>query len=44
MPIVVSLLLLAAALWVILSRQYTPNDRHLEYGTIVTVIGFWLHA
>ena len=44
MPIVVSLVLLVAALWVILSRRYTPNDRHWGYGTIGTVIGFWLHT
>ena len=42
MRILVSLFLLAAVLWVILSRRYGPTDRHWSYGVIGTVVGFWL--
>jgi len=44
MPVVVSLVLLIAALWVILSKRYTPTDRHWAYGSVGTIVGFWLHT
>lgn len=44
MPIIVSLVLLIAALWVILARRYTPTDRHWAYGAVGTIVGFWLHS
>jgi hypothetical protein len=39
----VSLILLSASLFVILSKSYTPQDRHWAYATIGTILGFWLH-
>lgn len=42
--IAISLILLAAALWVVLSQRYQPTDRHWAYGIIGTVVGFWLHS
>ena len=44
MPIIISLVLLSAALWVILSRSYQPTDRHWAYGAIGTIVGFWLRS
>lgn len=44
MPTLISVVLLAAALWVILSQRYTPTDRHWAYGALGTVVGFWLHG
>jgi hypothetical protein len=44
MPGIVTLVLLAAALWVILSRRYSTTDRHWAYGAIGLIAGFWLHA
>lgn len=38
----ISVVLLAAALWVILSQRYQATDKHWAYGTIGTLIGFWL--
>ena len=38
----ISLVLLLAALWVILSKRYVPTDRHWAYGTIGTIVGYWL--
>lgn len=39
---VISLIVLSAALYVILSKKYTPKDKHWAYATIGTVLGFWL--
>ena len=44
MPILVSAVLLIAALWVILAQKYTPTDRHWAYGAVGTVVGYWLHS
>jgi hypothetical protein len=44
MQVLISLIILGAALWVILSRKYQPTDRHWAYGLVGTVIGFWLHS
>jgi hypothetical protein len=38
----ISGVLLFAAVWRILSKRYTPTDRHWAYGTIGTLVGFWL--
>ena len=40
MQVTVSLVLLAASLFVILSRRYTPQDKHWAYATIGTLLGF----
>jgi hypothetical protein len=42
MQVVLSLVLAGASLFVILSHQYDPNDKHWAYGTVGTVLGFWL--
>lgn len=42
MQICISALVLGAGLWVILSRQYQPTEKHWAYGAIGTIIGFWL--
>jgi hypothetical protein len=38
----ISALLLAASLFVVLSKRYRPEERHWAYGTLGTLIGFWL--
>jgi hypothetical protein len=34
--------LLSGALFVVLSKLYTPTDKHWAYGTIGTLMGYWL--
>lgn len=41
-PAVISLIVLAAALWVILSQRYTAKVEHWAYGIVGMVLGFWL--
>jgi uncharacterized membrane protein SirB2 len=43
MPVLVSIVLLISALFVILSKKYAPADRHWAYGSIGTIVGYWLH-
>jgi len=40
--ILVSSVVLAASLYVILSKRYTPQDKHWAYATVGTILGFWL--
>lgn len=42
MQVIVSMVLLAAGLFVVLSTTYTPQAQHWGYGTIGSVLGFWL--
>jgi hypothetical protein len=42
MQVGVSLILLPATLFVILSSRYQPKDKHWAYSTLGMVIGFWL--
>ena len=42
MRLVVSVVLLSAGLFVILSESYDPNSKHWAYATVGTVLGFWL--
>jgi hypothetical protein len=42
MQIVISLALLAATLFVILSKSYPAKDKHWAYSTLGMVVGFWL--
>ncbi|HEX4156935.1 MAG TPA: hypothetical protein VHY79_00540 [Rhizomicrobium sp.] len=42
MPVVITVVLLVAALYMILARNYSPQDRHWAYGTLGTLVGFWL--
>jgi hypothetical protein len=38
----VSIVILAASLYMILSADFSPQDKHWAFGTVGTVIGFWL--
>jgi hypothetical protein len=40
--IIISVVLLIASLFVVLSPKYGPKDKHWAYGTIGTLVGFWL--
>lgn len=42
--VVISLIVLAPALWVILSKRYSPREKHWAYATIGTIVGFWLRV
>ena len=42
--LVISAVLLAAALFVILTKKYPPQDKHWAYGALGTIVGFWLKA
>jgi hypothetical protein len=42
MQIVISLIVLGAGLWVILSGHYTPDSERWASGAIGTVMGYWL--
>ena len=43
MQALVSIILLVASLFVILAKKtYTAQDRHWAYGTVGTLVGFWL--
>jgi hypothetical protein len=44
MQIVVSVLVLAAGLWVMLSGRYDADVEKWAAGAIGTVVGFWLKA
>jgi hypothetical protein len=42
MQVMVSLCLLGASLFVILAADYDPNIKHWAFGTVGTILGFWL--
>ena len=42
--LLVTVLLLAAALFVILSKRYDAKDKHWVYTTVGIIIGFWLKS
>jgi len=42
MQILLSLTLVSAGLFMILSGHYDPNSQHWAFATIGTVVGFWL--
>ena len=42
MQIAVSIVMLAAGLWVMLSGHYGAEARHWASGAIGTVVGYWL--
>jgi len=42
--LVISAVLLIAALFVILAKRYPAQDKHWAYGALGTVVGFWLKA
>jgi hypothetical protein len=39
---IVSLVILISSLYMVLSERFTPQDKHWAFGTIGTLIGFWL--
>jgi hypothetical protein len=42
MQVIISLALLAAGLFMVLSATSTPQAQHWGYGTLGSVLGFWL--
>ena len=42
--IVISLIVLAAALYAILSQRYTPDVQKWAFGTVGLILGYWLPA
>jgi hypothetical protein len=40
--LVISAVLLVAALFVILTKRYPAQDKHWAYGALGTIVGFWL--
>jgi|HubBroStandDraft_6_1064221.scaffolds.fasta_scaffold330555_2 hypothetical protein len=44
MQILLSLSLVGASLFIVLSAKYTLQDRHWAFGTLGTVLGFWLRG
>ncbi len=42
MQVAVSIILLCAALIIVLVPAYAPNDKHWAYGSLGTILGFWL--
>lgn len=42
--VMVSFIVLLAALWVILSKWYPPEVEHWAYAMVGTVVGFWLRG
>jgi hypothetical protein len=42
--LVITAVLLVAALFVILTKRYPAQDKHWAYGALGTVVGFWLKA
>jgi hypothetical protein len=41
MQVNISIILLLASLYVILSSKYGPRDKHWAYGIVGTLIGYW---
>ena len=41
-PLVVSLVVLSAALYIILSRKYASDSENWAFATAGTIVGFWL--
>jgi hypothetical protein len=39
-----TVVLLSGALFVILSKKYAPTDKHWAFGTLGTLVGYWLKA
>lgn len=42
MPVVVSIAVLASALWVILLGKYTADAQKWAFGAVGLIVGFWL--
>jgi hypothetical protein len=44
MQVVVTIILLLACLFMVLSKSYDPNSVHWAYATLGTLVGFWLRG
>jgi hypothetical protein len=44
MQVTVSLAVLGASLFIVLSKKYESVDKHWAFGIIGTIIGFWLRV
>jgi hypothetical protein len=44
MQVLLSLGLAGASLFIILFHAYDPKDKHWAYGTLGTILGFWLRS
>jgi hypothetical protein len=42
MQTVVSMIVLGGSLYIIMSQHYDPKDKHWAYGSVGTILGFWL--
>lgn len=42
MPVVVSIAVLASALWVILQKDYSVDAQKWAFGAVGLIVGFWL--
>ena len=40
----ITVVLLLAALYVILSKEYEPADKHWAFGVVGTITGYWFRA
>jgi hypothetical protein len=43
MQVLLSIVLLSATLFVVLSKKYDAKDKHWAYATIGLIVGFWLN-
>ena len=44
MQVIVSILVLAAGLYVILNQSYGVDDKRWGYGIVGTIVGYWLRS
>jgi hypothetical protein len=42
MQVLLSLVLMGAAILIVLSHAYDAQEKHWAYGTLGTILGFWL--
>jgi hypothetical protein len=42
MKVIVSLVVLAVTLFVVISKEYSPTDKHWAYSSIGLIVGTWL--
>ncbi len=42
MQVAISLIVLIAALFIVISKAYEPADKHWAYGSLGTILGYWL--
>jgi hypothetical protein len=42
MRFLITVVLLVVGVYIILSSQFTPTDKHWAYGTVGTLVGYWL--